>query len=423
MSQNIGKDPAIAIVGGGIGGLTLANALQKQGYERVTVFEQWEHMKTRGGHISIMPAASGGSLPVLEALGLHEKVHAVAPTVRGIKSLANRHVLGEYPISLGPRIMREALQHILLENLRPDTVCLGKALCGFKEEGNNVELLFEDGVTEMFDLVVAADGISSTVSRQLFPDSGKQFSGFVYYACLAKGAYVPEGLFYDHHVHGAGKAFTVRAVSGAGLDGRWDGAYFVVRADTPASSAWDSEGTKEHIQPLLALMREHAGGCPSWLTEIVEKSERVWKWGIYEHSSKPSWISAGGRVVLLGDAAHAMAPFLGLGAQSAMLDAHALAAELMRDQPLADALLAFETQRKGPCEQITRMANFEGMGVTSFGLAAAYRNSLKDLVRKWYGFLGTLSPRWFGQSAAALLVWCYTRGFHASERCNAVFYR
>lgn len=420
MAEGLGKQCSIAIVGGGIGGLTLANLLQKDGYKRVTVFEHHKHLKARGGHISIMSAALGGALPVLEALGLDDKLHAVAPITSAMKQISNGEVLGEYKVPLGPRIMREALQQILLDNLLPGTVRYGKTLRHFTEHYDSVELHFEDGTVDAFNLVVAADGINSTVAGQLHPDLGKHFTGFVYYACLAKGGAMPEGLFYDHHVHGRGKAFTVRAVSGGGFDGRWDGAYFAVRTDAPASSAWDAEGTREQVQPLLNLMQEHAGGCPAWLSEIVEKSERVWKWGIYEHPRKPSWISPGGRVVMMGDAAHAMSPFLGQGAQSAMQDALVLAAELARNQSLADALLAFELARKAPCEQVIQMANFEGLTATSFGIAAAYRNSLRNLVGSWSRWLSSLAPQWLGHRSSGCLLWLYMTGFHVLESYNKV---
>merc|ERR1712232_572998 len=127
-------------------------------------------------------------------------------------------------------------------------------------------------------------------------------------------------------------------------------------------------------------MEERGGGCPEWITSLVDQSERVMRWGVYEHGLKPSWASPGGKIVLLGDSAHAMAPYLGMGAQSAMLDAHVLAQELGRNGALADAVHAYQTQRKSLCEEVTRRAKFEGLGITSFGAAAAYRNCTKHLV-------------------------------------------
>merc|ERR1712100_84063 len=123
---------------------------------------------------------------------------------------------------------------------------------------------------------------------------------------------------------------------------------------------------------------------------------------------------------MMGDAAHAMSPFLGQGAQSAMQDALVLAAELARNQSLADALLAFELARKAPCEQVIQMASFEGLTATSFGIAAAYRNSLKNLVGSWSRWLSSLTPQWLGHRSSGCLLWLYMTGFHVLERYNKV---
>merc|ERR1711972_6470 len=130
----------------------------------------------------------------------------------------------------------------------------------------------------------------------------------------------------------------------------------------------------------------------------------------------------GGRTVLLGDAAHAMAPFMGLGAQSAMLDARALAAELVREQPLAQALLAYEAQRKAPCEQIVSRANMEGTKITSFGVSAAYRQIAVPLTHQVHQcFLG--SQRWYVRKVGAALVELLALGHIAAERLSMALHR
>jgi len=383
----------VAIIGGGIGGLTLANFLQRAGWGQVTVFEQWPVLKARGGGISIMPEGLGGSEGVLRALGLHEKVVAVGLPTTCIESSYNGHVITKMPLSLGTRVMREALQKILFESLRPGTVRFGASLRSFHEDGNRVQLEFSDNSADEFDLVVAADGINSAIASQLHPNGGKKFAGAIIFSCLARGEFIPEGMAYEHHVNCGDYGFTVRAFSGAGFDGRWDSCNFNVRSNTPVSSSWDAEGTKEQIAPLLDAMAKHGRGCPAWLVRLVEASERVMRWGIFEHGLKPSWCSPTGRVVLLGDAAHAMAPFRGLGAQSAMLDAQALASQLTQSQSLTMALSAYEEQRKSHCEQLMSQSKFEGVTITSFGLAAAYRNSTMRLLR-WIHLSCLQSPLW-----------------------------
>merc|ERR1711988_1898746 len=135
------------------------------------------------------------------------------------------------------------------------------------------------------------------------------------------------------------------------------------------------------FEELFDVMQKYAGGVPDSIRNIVANSDRVMRWGIYEHEPKPTWISPGGKVVLLGDAAHAMAPFLGQGAQCAMLDAHVLAKEILQDQPVAEAFRAYEAHRKPICERIVSQANLRGMSITSAGVAASYYKATEKLWR------------------------------------------
>jgi len=413
------KGSRIAIVGGGVGGLTLANLLQQQGFEKITVLEKWQEVKTRGGHISIMPESLGGALPVMEVLGFKEKLAEFVAPSGNLKMLSNGRVLRDITIPMGPRIMREALQQMLLEKLKPGTVHFGKTVSSFSEHSDRVKLLLDDGTAESFDLAVACDGINSTMAAQLFPDFGKKFSGFVSYVCLAHGEFLPDAI-YGHHVFGDGRGANFGGIQGYGLDGRWDMVGFTVRSDVPTSNDWDSEGTKEEIEQLFEFMQKHSGDCPSSVRTVVEKSDRIMRWGIYEHEPKPTWISPGGKVALLGDAAHAMAPYLGQGAQSAMLDAHALATEICQDQPLAKALQAYETRRKPICERIVASANFRGLGITSCGIAASYHTATGEFMRKLQS--GVLQhPKAYVRKLAGVLLRVLEFGYLAAERMNVFF--
>jgi 2-polyprenyl-6-methoxyphenol hydroxylase-like FAD-dependent oxidoreductase len=416
--QQLSQDSRIAIVGGGIGGLTLAKALQQKGWNCVTVFEQWQALKSRGGSISVMPGLLGGCEPVLESLGLRDKVAAVGRPTSSIESSYNGQVVTKMQYSLGIRVMREALQRILFESLAPGTVRMGTSIRGFHEYDNCVELEFDNDAVEKFDLVVAADGITSKMAENIFPNTGKQFAGTVIYSCLARGEFLPCD-FYEHHVNCGHHGFTIRAFAGSGFDGRWDTVNFCVRSDIPVSSNWDAEGTKDNIKPLLDAMQRYGGGCPDWISQLVDASERVMRWGIYETGLKPSWTSSVGKIVLLGDAAHAMAPFLGMGAQSAMLDAHVLASELGQHEHLVDALIAYQAQRKGSCEQLMSKAKFEGLAITSFGAAAAYRNATRQFVQSVHRrFLH--SSREYLRLVGMLLLRAHEFGHHAFEMLNGL---
>lgn len=413
------KQSRIAIVGGGVGGLTLANLLQQEGFEEITVLEKWQEVKTRGGHISIMPESWGGALPVMEVLGFKERLAAFTAPSSNLKALSNGRVLGDHKMTMGPRIMRETLQHMLLEKLAPGTVHFGKAVSRFEEQEDDVKLFFDDGTDDSFDLVVASDGINSTIAAQLFPDSGKKFSGFVAYICLAHGEFLSNTM-YDHHVFDGSRGVRFGSITGYGSDGRWDMVGFNVRSDIPVSSDWDAEGTKEEIEQLFEFIKEHTGDCPDEFRKLVASSERVMRWGIYEHEPKPTWISSRGKVVLLGDAAHAMAPYLGQGAQSAMLDAHALAKEFLKNQQLAEALQAYEAERKPICERIVSLANFRGLSITSSGIAARYHTLTRDWMQKLqFEFLH--HPNTYVRNLGNVFRCILEFGHHAAERMNMFF--
>merc|ERR1711971_1481500 len=129
---SIPKSSRIAIVGGGPGGLTLANLLQQEGFEKIAVLERWQEIKSRGGHIGIMPGDIGGALPAMEALGLQEKLSDFMVSDSNFKTISNGRVVMDVKRPMGARIMRETLQKILLDKLRPGTVQFGRAISSFE---------------------------------------------------------------------------------------------------------------------------------------------------------------------------------------------------------------------------------------------------------------------------------------------------
>eukprot|EP00928_Gymnodinium_smaydae_P031984 TRINITY_DN23294_c0_g2_i1.p1 TRINITY_DN23294_c0_g2~~TRINITY_DN23294_c0_g2_i1.p1 ORF type:complete len:425 (+),score=52.04 TRINITY_DN23294_c0_g2_i1:107-1381(+) len=418
MPSRLLKDSRVAIVGGGVGGLTLANLLQREGFQKISVLERGHDVKARGGHIGITPGKMGGAMPVMEALGLQDLLASkYTASSSNVKTLKNGHVQTDVQMSMGPRIMRDALQHILLDRLKSGTVRFGKGVSSFEEQDDGVKLLFEDGTAESFDIAVACDGINSTIAAQLFPRSGKKFAGFVTYTCIARGEFLPDTI-YSHQLCGDGRGVSLGGIQGFGLDGRWDMVGFTMRSDVPVSSDWEAEGTKDELDRLFEYMQKFAGEVPDSLRSVVAHSDRVMRWGIYEHEPKPTWISPGGKLVLLGDAAHAMAPYAGQGAQCAMLDALCLAKELMQDKSVSDALRAYEASRKPTCEGIVAMAKLRGLSITSSGLAAAYDRAMARISLRALTYLAHTSP--YVRRTARFWLDILELGHHAAERLNAL---
>ena len=115
------------------------------------------------------------------------------------------------------------------------------------------------------------------------------------------------------------------------------------------------------------------------LQKALKEAEVCFDWAIYRQPSLRSWISKKQRVVLLGDAAHATAPFMGQGANMAMHDAYCLG-QLLRETHLPEALGRYEALRKRACEEVVAKSSFVGELHTASGWRAFLRNKLLSFV-------------------------------------------
>ena len=210
-----------------------------------------------------------------------------------------------------------------------------------------------------------ADDSNSMVSKILFPtEPGLEFTGFVVYYCIAKGDFLGKLPRHTECMVSHGNVgFRVVTVAGGGTDGRCDSLQVTTRGPE-CSSEWDAEGTKDDMKTYL---RQASGCLPPGTWEILEHADVVQKWGMYQSQNKHSWISAQSRTTLLGDAAHAMCPFTGQGASSAIQDGHVLG-ELLSKVSLQGALRQYEAKRKRTCEKMIQQAKFRGQLITAHGL-------------------------------------------------------
>jgi salicylate hydroxylase len=305
-----------AIAGGGIGGLAAACALRRRGIE-VVVFEQAETLGEIGAGLTIFP----NSLRQLERLGLGKALAAVGAKI-GVGSEYYRSdgtLVG--PITTTDSsgwngvygMHRADLLDVLAKHLPSGTVRTGHRCTAFEQNADVARLTFANGEALEADIVIAADGIHSVLQKYVVAPQPPEYSGVRAYRGLIPREKLPG---WPKHVHqvwmGDGKHFMTYPVrSGALLN--YVG--FVPTKDATTES-WSALGDRDEL----------AAAFDGWDRRVVTALaavETCFWWGLYDRRPLDSWSS--GRLVLLGDAAHAMLPHLGQGANQAIEDGVALA--------------------------------------------------------------------------------------------------
>ncbi len=305
-----------AIVGGGIGGLAAANALRSRGIE-VTVFEQAKVLGEVGAGVFIYP----NSLRQLERMGFGEALAAVGAKVGpgSVYCRMDGSVVGAILTtdSSGWNGMygmhRADLLNVLARPLPAGAVRTDHRCTGIEQDDTIARLRFANGETFEADVVIAADGIQSALQRYVVTPKPPEYSGVRAYRGLIASEKLPQWRKETHQVWmGHGKHFMVFPVrSGSLLN-------YVgfVPTETETVESWSAIGDRNE---LAASFR----GWDSSVTTLLDKVETCFWWGLYDRRPLASWTN--GRLALLGDAAHAMLPHLGQGANQAIEDGVALA--------------------------------------------------------------------------------------------------
>lgn len=332
-----GKQKSAAVIGGGIGGACAALHLLRAGFD-VHVYEQSEALREVGAGINITPNASR----VLHGIGLADALEKIA--VKPSAWLQHRWQDGRLLLRtpLGPhfgfpqyQVHRGDLLAMLVNALPPERVHPAHRLARLVDHGDKVEAQFENGARAVADVLIGADGIHSTVRRELFGESAPRFTGAIAYRGLVPAEKIAH---LDLEVAaqmwlGPGSHFVMYFVSGGRL------LNFVAHLDR---DAWTKESWNERGDP-AQLRAEYAGWEPR-VRAVVDCVEETFIWGLFDRVPMKQW--SRGRITLLGDACHPMLPYMAQGAAQAMEDGVCLTACLEQAGDVVAALARYETLRQ-----------------------------------------------------------------------------
>jgi len=377
------------IIGAGIGGLAAALSLHAAGI-RSRVYESTAEIKPLGVGINVLPHATKeledlGLLPTIEAAGVITR-EVVYVTRRG--DVIWNEPRGRFAGYRWPQVSihRGTLQMILyaavLERLGRDAVVPGHQAVDVVQSAGRATVKFrrrEDGTAlppATGDLVIAADGIHSSLRARFYPNEGPPKWGGM---TLWRGTTVAKPCLTGATMVICGNAKTkfvcypIRQLD----DGRqlinWIADIATRESAFSTVADWNRRGSREAFLPHYASWSSSLIDIPT----LVEGAEAIYEYPMSDRDPVPSWIF--GRVALLGDAAHAMYPIGSNGAAQAILDARRLAFELATQPTPEAALAAYDAARRPAMAGLLMAHRAEGADVILDHLEARAPDGYVDL--------------------------------------------
>ncbi len=342
----------IAIVGGGIGGLTAALALSQHAHD-VTVLERSAGIKEIGAGVQVSPNAGR----LLHSLGLGEAFSAISVHPHRVvlrrweddsvirSTELDDSFLSQHQLPLA-NVARNELVEILGDAVsqRSNVSLKFSARVAEVEPGDAASVVrLSDGTAQEFDVVIGADGIHSVVRPCIGGVDRPRFSGSAAYRALVPRRFVEDlpvdvtnRMGPDRHVV---SYFIGRDCSHLNLvcispEESWD------------TESWTEQGTMED------LYSRFEGWSPELLSLLGRVEEPVFRWALYDREPLEQW--GLGTTTLLGDACHPMLPFMAQGSCQAIEDAVVLA-RCLSEAGTSDAALAlrrYEQARQGRTAQV-----------------------------------------------------------------------
>ncbi|HEY5001764.1 MAG TPA: NAD(P)/FAD-dependent oxidoreductase [Ktedonobacteraceae bacterium] len=337
----------VLIVGAGFAGLTLAAYLQRDGHKVTLVEKKEDHEQagfviglwSNGRHtlepFHVLERLSAVSIPVTREF-LRDKTGKIMATI-DYRSLIERY-------GAVFQVLHSDVQKILRELVTDVRMRFETSVIALDERAQSVIVTLSDGTQEEFDLVVGADGIHSHIRTLLFGNEGFTYSGLRIWISMLP--YEKAGITEPNDLFGEGEYVGLFPTRNGKL-----GTLFL--AAVP-------EGQPDLPEQRIAYLKERFSDftwvVPDILQSLQDPAEIFCE--DIDQVSLDTWYR--GRVVLLGDAAHAVSPTAAMGGAMALEDAHVLAEELrlVDAAHVEQALVGYMTRRKPRVDEIRHTSDF-----------------------------------------------------------------
>lgn len=352
-------DGPVLVIGAGLGGLTAAIALARAG-RAVEVHEAASELRETGAGLTL----GRGAQHVFRDLGLQADVAAIACPAGALPFLhwQNARLLMGAPDQGDGRpddgasdivrhCYRADLQAVLISAARRlgVTIQTGRRLTALQQQADGVTARFADGSSAAGSVLVGADGVRSAVRALLFPGDAPRYTNHLAYRFLVPADQAAPFMAQGRSAIFIGPKRTFNRYTMAG--GKVVNCAALLETDEVVGEGWSIAASRAEVAAAFATAHPDVLG-------LIDQAGPIIKWGLYERTPLPGWSK--GRVTLLGDAAHAMLPFLGAGAAMAIEDGWALARAFQLEPDTGIALARYEAARRPRTELLHAMSKRQG---------------------------------------------------------------
>ncbi len=364
-----GPEMRILVVGGGIAGLTLTGLLQQRGF-KPTLVEQIPEYGTVGYVIVLWPSGSR----ILKGLGVYRSLLDVGlqfttynvSDERGqmLHSYSVQNVTEKY----GPMLStyRPDLINVIKEAVDPDSIRMSTTVDKIDQTNDEVYVTFSDGTEETYDLVVGCDGVRSKTRDLVFGDVPLSYSGMTGWSFWVKPNIAKTLQIAEYW--GTGKFFGIWPTKGR------LSVFTSIR-----DNVQEPDPVESRIDRIQETFKNFGGLVPEILEGLNDPNEIFH--GYYNDLRMKKWHK--GRVVLVGDAAHAILPTAGGGVSMAMESAAVLVDELCRadSKYIEQAFESYITRRRSRVDKIQNQSRM----MSKFAFAdSRLVSSMRDFLMRLY---------------------------------------